>query len=251
MFDLTGRVAVVTGASSGLGAQFAKVLAQQGADLVVLARRRDKLETVAEEIRKTGRKCLVVTADVTKTDEVKAAVAEVIKEYGRVDILVNNAGVGTMAPAETYPDETWNKEIAVDLTGVFIVAREFGSEMIKQKYGRIINIASMFGIMGSALQSSAYHAAKGGVVNLTRALAAEWAPHNITVNAICPGFFPSEMTQSLFETEDFQNYLKTFVPMHRGGRDGELNPALIYLASDEASYTTGSMVVVDGGQTCI
>ncbi|MDV0446693.1 Gluconate 5-dehydrogenase [Methanosarcinaceae archaeon Ag5] len=252
MFDLTNRVAVVTGASSGLGVQFAKALAEQGADIAILARRKDKLDAVAEEIRKTGRKCFPVVCDVTVTADVQNAVAAVIKEYGKVDILVNNAGLGAVAPAEEMTDDMWNKDIAVDLTGVFTVAREFGKEMIKKKYGRIINIASMYGVIGNNFMPTvSYHAAKGGVVNFTRALASEWAKHGITVNAIGPGFFPSELTQSAFETKEFQEYLKLMVPMGRPGREGELNPALIYLASNEATYTTGTITLVDGGQTCI
>lgn len=254
MFDLTGRVAVVTGGSSGIGVQFAKALAAQGADVVVIARRKDKLEAVAEEIRKTGRKCLPVEADLTKNDEIKKAVAEIVEKCGKVDILVNNAGTSAVAPAESMSDEEWNRVIALNLDSVFFVAREFGKVMIEKKYGRIINIASMYGLVGSNnpdVPTAVYHASKGGVVNLTRALAAEWAKYNITVNAICPGFFPSEMTGGLFATQEFQDYLKMTTPIGRGGKDGELNPALIYLASDEASYTTGSMVVVDGGTTAI
>jgi gluconate 5-dehydrogenase len=211
MFDLTGRVAVVTGGSSGLGVQFAKALAAQGADVAIIARRKDKLETVAEEIRKTGRKCLPVAADLTKTNEIQKAVAEIIEEYGKIDILVNNAGNSAVGPAESMTDEAWNHVVELNLSSVFFVAREFGKEMIKNKYGRIINIASMYGLVGNnnpLTPTVVYHATKGGVVNFTRALAAEWAKYNITVNAICPGFFPSEMTEGLFETKEFQDYLK-------------------------------------------
>ena len=254
MFDLTGRVAVVTGGSSGLGVQFAKALAAQGADIAIIARRADKLESVAAEIRKTGRKCLPVQADVTKTEDIRKAVATIVKEYGKVDILVNNAGTGLNAPAEKMTDEEWDHTISLNFNSVFKVAREFANVMTKNNYGRIINTASMYGLVGNNnpdMPTCSYHASKGGVVNLTRALAAEWAKYNITVNAICPGFFPSELTQYAFDTKEFQAYLKATTPMGRGGREGELNPALIYLASDEASYTTGSIVVVDGGTTAV
>lgn len=251
MFDLTGRVAVVTGASSGIGVQFAKVLAEQGADLVLIARRKEKLEEVAEEIRNTGKKCLTVQCDVTDTEQIKNAVKESIAEYGKIDILVNNAGTGGQTHAEDTSDEQWDKEIALNLTAVFKVSREFGKEMMKNKYGRIINIASMYGLVGSVTGGIAYHASKGGVINFTRALAAHWAEHNITVNAIAPGFFKSELTSHLIETEPFKEMVKATCPAGSSGKEGELNPALIYLASDEASYTTGSIVVVDGGLTAI
>ncbi|RBQ23562.1 L-rhamnose 1-dehydrogenase (NADP(+)) [Candidatus Methanobinarius endosymbioticus] len=251
MFELTGRVAVITGASSGIGVQFAKILAEQGADLVLLARRKEKLEEVAEEIKKIGRKCLTVKCDVTQTDQIKNAVKETMNEYGKVDILVNNAGTGGQTHAQDTSDEQWDTEIALNLTAVFKVSREFGKEMIKSKYGRVINIASMYGLVGSITGGIAYHASKGGVINFTRALAAHWAEYNITVNAIAPGFFTSELTSHLIETDEFKNIVKATCPAGCSGKEGELNPALIYLASDEATYTTGSIVVVDGGLTAI
>ncbi|MDV0444740.1 Gluconate 5-dehydrogenase [Methanimicrococcus sp. At1] len=253
MFDLTGRVAVITGGSSGLGVQFAKVLAEQGADVAIIARRMDKLESVAAEIRKTGRKCLPVQADLTQTKDIQNAVAAVIEEFGKVDILINNAGSAVPAPAEEMTDEQWDFTVTLNLSSVFKTAREFGKEMIKNNYGRIINIASMHGLVGNINKglatSCAYHATKGGVVNLTRALAVEWSKYGITVNAICPGFFPSELTQPAFESEEFQRYIRLTTPLERTGRDGELNPALLSLAADEAGYTTGSIVVIDGGTT--
>jgi len=252
IFDLTGRVAVVTGASSGLGVQMAKALARQGADIAILARRKEKLEVVAEEIRKLGVKCLPVQCDVTDTEAVKKAADLVEAEFGKVDILINNAGSGDTGPAEELTDEAWQYTMNVDLNGVFKVAREFGKKMIKNNYGRIINISSMYGLVGNmALPSSAYHAAKGGVVNLTRALAAEWAKYGITVNTICPGYFETELTVDTLKTEYFTNYMKASVPVGRYGREGELDSTAIYLASDASSYVTGAAIPVDGGYTCI
>lgn len=251
MFDLTGRVAVVTGASAGLGRQFALALARQGADLAIMARRKEKLEKVAEEIRTAGVKCLVLSCDVTKVEEIKESVAAVIQEYGKVDILVNNAGGGASQPLEEMSDENWQHNMDLDLTAVFKCTREFGKEMLKKGYGRIINVASILGLVGNKdVPVVGYHAAKGGVVNLTRAAAAEWATKGITVNAICPGFFPSEANSS-----DAMSAMDAFIrkntPMNRPGREGELDSAIVYLAADESTYVTGSIVTCDGGWTCV
>jgi gluconate 5-dehydrogenase len=252
LFDLTGKVAVVTGASSGLGVQMAKALARQGADIVVLARRKDRLDKVAEDIKALGVKCLAVQCDVTDTASIQTAVSAVKAEYGRADILINNAGSGGVGPAETTSDDDWNHTVSVDLNGVFKVAREFGKLMIENKYGRIINIASMYGMVGNmALPTAAYHAAKGGVINLTRALAAEWAKHGITVNAICPGYFATELTEDTLKTESFSNYMKASVPVGRYGHEGELDSAAIFLSSEGSAYVTGVILPVDGGYTCV
>ncbi|HOM02636.1 MAG TPA: SDR family oxidoreductase [Acetivibrio sp.] len=252
LFSLEGRVAVVTGASSGLGVQMAKALASQGADIVILARRKEKLEKVAEEIRALGVKCLPIECDVTNIDMIRRAAELSEKEFGKVDILINNAGGGGIAAAEETTDEMWNNTISVDLNGVFMVAREFGKIMIKNNYGRIINISSIYGMVGNmAHPSTAYHAAKGGVVNMTRALAAEWAKYGITVNAICPGYFVTELTEDTLNTEYFTNYMKATVPVGRYGKEGELDSTAVYLASDASSYVTGAIIPVDGGYTCV
>ncbi len=252
LFDLKGKVAVVTGASSGLGVQMAKALAGQGADIAILARRKEKLDKVADEIRELGVKCLSIQCDVTDTASIIAAVAAVKAEYGKADILINNAGSGGVGPAEQTTDDDWNHTISVDLNGVFKMAREFGKLMIENKYGRIINISSMYGIVGNmALPTAAYHAAKGGVVNLTRALAAEWAKHNITVNCICPGYFATELTVDTLNTESFTNYMKASVPVGRYGNEGELDTATLFLASENSAYVTGVILPIDGGYTCV
>lgn len=252
MFSLKGRIAVITGGSSGLGVQMAKGFAGQGADLVIMARRIDKLEKVAEEIRSLGVKCLPVQCDVTNTDQVNKAAEIAIKEYGKVDILVNCAGSAKNAGVLNMTDEEWDFTVDTDMTSVFKVTRAFAKYMVEKKYGRIINIASMYGLVGNtAIDTVAYHSSKGGVVNFTRAVAAELAKYNITCNAICPGYFATELTIDTLKTEAFTNYMKATVPMGRYGKEGELNPAAIFLASDEASYVTGAILTVDGGYTAV
>jgi Dehydrogenases with different specificities (related to short-chain alcohol dehydrogenases) len=252
MFDLTNRVAVVTGASSGLGVQFAEALIKQGADVAILARRKDKLEAVGGSLKKLGKRVLPLACDVTDENKIKQAVDNVLAEFGKVDILVNNAGTGYNAGVESFPTEEWLKVMELNINSIFYCCREFGKPMLDAGYGRIINIASMYGLVSNNFSTtSAYHASKGAVVNFTRALAAEWAKRGVTVNAICPGFFASELTGSFIDDNAFLGAVNAYCPMGRVGNPGELNPALIYLASEEASYTTGSMVSVDGGWTAI
>lgn len=252
MFDLHGRVAVVTGASSGLGVQMATAFAKQGADLVIMARRMEKLEKVAEEIKALGVRCLPIQCDVTDTEAINKAAEEAYKFYGKIDILVNNAGAAKNAGVLEMTDEEWDFTIQADLTSVFKVTRAFANNMIKNKYGRIINIASIYGQVGNtAIDTIAYHSSKGGVINFTRAVAAELAKYNITCNAISPGYFETELTSETLKTDSFTQYMKATVPLGRYGHEGELNPAAIFLASDEASYITGQNIKVDGGYTAV
>lgn len=252
LFNLSGKKAVVTGASSGLGVQFAKALAQQGADVALLARRVEKMEEVKKEIESLGRKCLAVKCDVTVEEEIKTAVDQIVKDFGRIDILINNAGTSAIAPAESMSEADWDKVLNTNLKGVFLVAKNVGQQMIKQQYGKIVNISSMYGLVANSMFPVCnYHAAKSGVIGLTKALAAEWAKYSITVNAIGPGFFESEMTQSAINTPEFAKYVRDFCPMKRIGRAGELNGVIIYLSSDASSYTTGQIIAVDGGWTSV
>lgn len=251
-FDLTGQVAIVTGCSTGLGVQMAKALANQGATIVALARRKEKIDEVAKEIADTYKvPTLAVQCDITDTDKVNAAVDEVMAKFGRIDIVINNAGTGAVAPAEDITDEQFYGELNVDLGGTFKVARAVAKKaMIPAKYGRIINIASMYGLVGNKVApASPYHAAKGGVVNLTRGLAAEWGKYGINVNAICPGYFYSPLTKETLDSEFFQQNAQTMIPLSRYGNEGELDTAAIFLASPASSYVTGVMLPVDGGYT--
>lgn len=252
-FDLKGQVAVVTGASTGLGLQMAKAFASQGANLVLLARRMNLLEENAKAITEEyGVEVLPFACDITDTEKVKAAVAATMERFGRVDILVNNAGTGAVGPAEEITDEQFKHEMNIDLFGTFICAREFGKEMIKAQYGRIINIASMYGLVGNLIVGSApYHAAKGGVVNFTRALAAEWGKYGITVNSICPGYFYTDLTTETLDSDFFQDIAKRSIPMARYGRTGELDSCALFLASPASTYVTGQNIAVDGGYTCV
>ncbi|MBR5389186.1 3-oxoacyl-ACP reductase FabG [Candidatus Saccharibacteria bacterium] len=253
MFDLKGQVAVVTGASSGLGRQMAEAFARQGANLAILARRIERLEELKKELEKAYKvKVLPVKVDVTKSNEIDAAAKKVKKEFGKVDILLNCAGSSKDKGALEMNDEEWDFTIATDLTSVFKMTRAFGKLMVENGYGRIINIASMYGLVGNTeIHTVAYHSSKGGVVNFTRAVAAELATKGVTCNAICPGYFETELTKPVLDTPQFQEFAKIHVPMERYGKPGELDAAAVFLASKEASYVTGLIMPVDGGYTCI
>jgi len=253
-FDLTGQVAVVTGCSTGLGVQMAKALANQGAKVVGIARRKELVEGVAKEIADTYKvETLGLTCDITSTERVDAAVDEILAKFGRIDILINNAGTGAVAPAEDITDEQFYNELNIDLFGSFRMARAIAKKaMIPAKYGRIINIASMYGIVGNKVAPcSPYHAAKGGVINMTRGLASEWGKYNITVNAICPGYFYSPLTKETLDSDFFQQNARTMIPLSRYGNDGELDTAALFLSSPASTYVTGVILPVDGGYTAM
>ena len=252
LFDLSGKVAIVTGASSGLGRQFSKALATAGADVAILARRVEKLEETKKELEKLGSDTIAVKCDVTNNDDIKKAVAQIEKHYGHIDILVNNAGVAIIAPSHEHSDEEWKKVIDTNLNAVFYMSREVGKIMIKQKYGKIINLGSIHSrVAMPGLPITAYCASKGGVFMMTKALAVEWANYNITVNAIGPSYFPSEMTGPVIGDPEFLKGIKGLCPMGRPGKPEELDGAVVYFASDASSFTTGQLLNVDGGWTAI
>ncbi len=253
MFDLTGRVAVVTGGSSGLGVQFAHALGRQGATVIVIARRTHMLEKVAADIAaESGVKTGWYYCDVTRSDLVREVANKIEEEYGKIDIAVNCAGGGNCDWSEKITDEMWHKTMDVNINGLFYCCREFGRIMIKHGYGRMINISSMLGSIGLDVEYGAgipeYAASKGAVNNLTRQLGIEWARYGVTVNAIAPGFFASEV--SPVGNEKFDNFLKLKCPMKRPGAPGELDSAVVFLAAEESRYVTSQIIGVDGGWTC-
>jgi NAD(P)-dependent dehydrogenase (short-subunit alcohol dehydrogenase family) len=250
LFDLTGKVALVTGGSRGLGEEMAEGLAEAGSHLMLLARREQWLSPAVEAMKRRGFRCEGMLCDVSKPDEVKAAVEKTVEIYGRIDILINNAGVSWGAPPEEMPLDKWQMVIDVNLTGAFLFSQAAAAHMIRQKYGRIVNVASISGLLGSlSLQTAGYVASKGGLISLTRDLAAAWADHNIRVNAIAPGFFPSRMTEKVLPR--MQEYLTNRVPMRRAGVPGELKGVAVFLAADASNYITGQTIVVDGGVTAV
>ena len=253
MFSLKGKIAVVSGASSGLGQQMAMAFARQGANLVILARRMERLEEFKPKLEKAGAKeVLPIKCDVTSSEDINNAAKETEKKFGRVDILLNCAGSSKDKGVLDMTDEEWDFTIATDETSVFKMTRAFANIMKKNNYGRIINIASMYGLVGNTeIHTIAYHTSKGAVVNFTRAVAAELATSGITCNAICPGYFETELTKEVLDTPRFQEFAKIHVPMKRYGKPGELDAAAIFLASEEASYVTGLIMPVDGGYTAI
>ena len=226
--------------------------AKQGANLVLLARRIEKLNELSQEIKALGVDALAIKCDVTKPNEIEESAKKVKEYYGKVDILVNCAGSAKNNGVLNMTDEEWNFTIDTDLNSVFYVTRAYANIMKENNYGRIINIASMYGMVGNtALDTVAYHSSKGGVINFTRAVAAELAKYNITCNAICPGYFETELTRDTLNTKEFTDYMKLTLPLGRYGKEGELNAGAIFLASDEASYVTGVILPIDGGYTAV
>jgi NAD(P)-dependent dehydrogenase (short-subunit alcohol dehydrogenase family) len=252
LFGLTGRVAVVTGASSGLGVGFARALAQAGASLVLAARRTDRLEALAAELGEAGVDVLPVACDVTDSSQVEALKDACLERFGRIDILVNNAGTTEVAPAEDETEEAFLRVLNVNLNGSFYCAQRFGRVMLEAGAGSIINVASIFGFVGSgSIPQAGYAASKGAVVNMTRELAAQWARRGVRVNGIAPGFFRSEMTEEMFSDERSMSWLRRKTPAGRPGEVEELAGAVIFLASDASSYVTGQTIAVDGGWTTV
>lgn len=244
LFDLSGKSAIVTGASRGLGKSIAIGLAQAGTD-VLASDILDCTDTVTE-IKKLGKKAVGIKTDVTNKTEVQNMVQTAVKEFGKIDIFVNNAGIVRSSPAETMEEKDWDAVINVNLKGEWLCAQEAGKQMIKQKSGSIINIASIAGLGGSAT-SAAYCASKAGVILMTKTLALEWGKHGIRVNTICPGVFVTAMTEPFLKDPGFAQLVATRVALERSGSPKELAGMAVYLASDAASYTTGAEFIVDGG----
>lgn len=252
LFDLSSRVALITGGSRGLGLQMAHGFGAMGAKLALTARKADELEEARNELASAGYDVFTMPSDLSKPDTIAPMVDAVVNHFGRIDILVNNAGASWGAPAEAYPLEAWNKIINTNLTGSWLVTQAVGAKsMIPNKRGVIINVASVAGLRGQQgpMNTIAYNTSKGGLVNFTRALAGEWAKYNIRVNALAPGFFPSKLSDGLLKVIDKQIIAMT--PLGRLGGDEDLMGPAIFLASDASSYVTGQILSVDGGMTAV
>ena len=245
-FDLSNRVAVVIGATSGIGKAIALGLADAGADVVPTGRRKDNVESAVGEVQKRGRRSLAATTDVTQTESINQLARTVIDKFGKVDILVNAAGITVRRPTTEVPDREWNEIIDTNLTGMLRACRAFGPHMIERRSGRVINIGSLTSLV--ALQEvAAYGASKAGVAALTKSLAVEWAPYGVCVNAILPGVFRTALNEGLLDGTERGRELLMRTPMRRFGQPEELVGAAIFLASDAAGFVTGHLLAVDGG----
>ncbi len=252
LFDLSGRLALVTGGSRGLGLQMAQALGEMGAKVALVARKADELAQAQAHLAKLGIEAQTFPTDLSKRAAIAPLIASIVEKMGPIDILVNNAGASWGAPAEDYPDEAWDKVMDLNIDAIFFVSREVGKRcMIPRKSGSIINVASIAGLRGNPIEMKtiAYNTSKGAVVNFTRALAAEWGPHNIRVNAILPGFFPSKMTKGLLGS--MQEMVIQRSPLRRIGGDEDLMGAATLFASDAARHITGQCLAVDGGSTAL
>jgi gluconate 5-dehydrogenase len=250
LFDLTGKTAVVTGGGKGIGRQMAEGLAEAGANLVLCARKAERCEQTAAELEELGVKALGMGCDVRDPEQIQAVVDRTVTDFGGVDVLVNNAGVVWGATPEDMPLEGWQKVVDVNLTGVFLFSQAAGRAMIEHGGGSIVNIASVAGLHGAPpeiVNTVVYHATKGGVISFTRDLAWKWAAHGIRVNAIAPGWFPSDMANFVLDLAGEE--LLRLVPLRRFGGPEDLKGPVVFLASDAAAYVTGHTLVVDGGQS--
>ena len=253
LLDLSTRVALVTGGSRGLGLQIAEALGEMGAKVAITARKKDELDEARSHLKKLGVDAEAFVCDIGKREAIAPIAEEILKTFGSVDILVNNAGATWGAPAEKHPLEAWDKLVSVNLSGLFVLTQIIAAKsMIPAKWGRIINVASVAGLLGQDPRfapTAAYTATKHGVVGLTRQLAAEWGVHGITVNAICPGFFPSKMTRATLETAG--KLIQEWTPTRRLGGEEDLKGLAVLLASEASRHITGQAIAVDGGATIV
>ena len=247
-FDLTGKVALVTGAGRGMGYDFALALAEYGADLIICSRTLSELEKLRDEIQARGRRVLAIQADITQIPRIHAMVAEAVRTFGRIDILVNNAGINIPQFAIDVTEENWDKVMNINLKALFFTAQAVGKVMIAQKGGKIINISSQVGTVAIP-RRAAYCSSKGGVNQLTKLLALEWAPYNINVNAVSPTFLETPFTEPMFKDEAFRRYVLGNIPLGRLGKTSDVTGAVIYLASSASDLVTGHILLVDGGWT--
>lgn len=248
LFDLAGKTALVTGGSRGLGLQMAEALGEMGARVAITARKQPELDEAAARLSRQGVEVLTVAGDLSRLETIPAMIDRVLEKFGAVDVLVNNAGTTWGAPAEDYPAEGWNKVMGLNVNALFFLSQAVGKKsMIPRRSGKIVNVASVAGLAGNppAMQTIAYNTSKGAVVNLTRALAAEWGRHGINVNAICPGFFPSKMSQGILDRMAPAVVART--PLGRLGGDEDLKGAVAFFASEASRHVTGQCLVVDGG----
>lgn len=246
LFDLTGKVAVVTGASRGLGQYFGRALAGAGADLVITSRTRDSLQDFTREIEELGRRVLPLELDVGDAASIKNMAEDAYSHYGKLDILVNNAGCNIRKPAVDISWDDWNLVVNTNLRGGFFVAQAVAKKMIPAKYGRIINIGSVTSVAGYA-GITPYCASRGGVKQMTMSLADDWGQYGITVNCLAPGWFQTAQTKVLYENKEWLEYLVDRIPLKRPGQPNDLDGAVVFLASDSSGYMTGQTVLVDGG----